>query len=196
MMSIVKNEKIMKLQYDAQGFRNAFYVLANSIFNKPECENWSQQGDPMSVLGTNGCFAIELYLKFLMVIDSFDNQTLSGKHVFGHKLGKLYDSLKEQNNDLISELEDKYTLIKHKHQYNTLKDFLHSISNHFTDWRYCYEKGALNVNLNTLSDVLNLMEEITQSKYKPISKELAKQFSTSDNQQSMGIDNIDEIARE
>ncbi len=196
MMSIVKNEKIMKLQYDAQGFRNAFYVLANSIFNKPGCEEWSQQGDSMAVLGTNGCFAIELYLKFLMVIDSFDSQTLSGKYVFGHKLGKLYDSLKEQNNDLISELEDKYTLIKHKHQYDTLKDFLHSISNHFTDWRYCYEKGALNVNLNTLSDVLNLMEGFTKSKYEPISKELKKQFSTSDNQQSMGIDNIDEIARE
>ena len=191
----VKNEKIIRLQYGAQGFRNAFYVLFNSIFCKPGCEMWLQDGDAMSVLGTNGCFSIELYLKFLMVISSFDSQLLSGKHDFGHKLGELYDSLKTQNSSLTNELESKYVLSKHKHQYNTLGDFLNSINDYFVDWRYFYDKGALSVNLNTLSDVLNIFEDFSNEKFLPVSEVLSHHPSSNSDDQSMSIDNSDEIKR-
>ena len=57
--------------------------------SKEGCESWAQDGDGMSVLGTNGCFALELYLKFMMVINSFDVNNLSGNHIKGHKLDEL-----------------------------------------------------------------------------------------------------------
>ena len=191
----VTNEKITRLQYGAQGFRNAFYVLFNSIFSKPGCESWLQDGDAMSVLGTNGCFSIELYLKFLMVIDSFDNQLLSGKHETGHKLGELYSALKIQNSSLTNEMEHKYALSKHKHQYNTLGVFLNSINEYFIDWRYSYDKGALSVNLNTLSDVLNIFEDFSNKKFLPVSVVLSQHPSSNFDDQSMSIDSFDDIKR-
>lgn len=191
----VVNEKITRLQYGAQGFRNAFYVLFNSVFSKQGCESWLQDGDAMSVLGTNGCFSIELYLKFLMVINSFDSQLLSGKHDLGHKLGELYDSLKIQNSMLTNELEHEYALSNHKHQHNTLGAFLNSINDYFVGWRYSYDKGALNLNLNTLSDVLNIFEDFSNKKFLPVSEVLSHHPSSNSDDQSMSIDNSDEIKR-
>lgn len=190
-----KNEKITRLQYGAQGFRNAFYVLFNSVFSRPGCESWLQDGNAMSVLGTNGCFSIELYLKFLMAIDSFDEQTLSGKHKLGHKLGELYDALRKQNSSWVNELEQKYNLSKHKHQYKSLGDFLNSINDYFVDWRYSYDKGALNVNLNTLSDVLNFFKEFSIKKYSKVAEVLAQHPVSNPDNQSMSIDSIDEIKK-
>ena len=191
----VNNEKITRLQYEAQGFRNAFYILYNSVMSKDGCESWAQDGDGMSVLGTNGCFAVELYLKFLMVIDSFDASTLSGTHPKGHSLDFLYDQLKVQNATVIAELESEYSESKYKHDKTSLKDFLTSIRDYFIDWRYSYDSGVLNVNLNTLSDVLNMLEDYSKKKFLAISEELAKHpVSTSDGQ-TMTISDFDDIRK-
>lgn len=191
----VTNEKITRLQYGAQGFRNAFYILYNSVMSKDGCENWAQDGDGMSVLGTNGCFAVELYLKFLMVIDSFDASTLSGTHPKGHSLDFLYDQLKVQNPTFIAELESEYIKSKHKHNKTSLKDFLISIRDYFIDWRYSYDSDVLNVNLNTLSDVLNMLEEYSVKKFLAVSEELAKHSVSTSDGQTMTISDFDDIKK-
>ena len=196
-MEIIKvnNENITRLQYGAQGFRNAFYVLYNSVMSKDGCESWAQDGDGMSVLGTNGCFAVELYLKFLMVIDSFDASTLSGTHAKGHSLDFLYDQLKVQNATFITELESEYSESKYKHDKASLKEFLASIRDYFIDWRYSYDSGVLNVNLNTLSDVLNMLEDYSMTKVLGVSEELAKHPVSNPDEQTMTISNLDDVKR-
>ena len=191
----VTNEKITRLQYEAQGFRNAFYILYDSVMSKDGCECWTQDGDGMSVLGTNGCFAVELYLKFLMVIDSFDASTLSGTHAKGHSLDFLYDQLKVQNATFIAELESEYSESKYKHDKSSLKDFLTSIRDYFIDWRYSYDSGVLNVNLNTLSDVLNMLEDYSMKKFLEVSEELAKHPVSIPDEQTMTISNFDDIKK-
>ena len=190
----VSNEKIVRLHSGAQGFRTAFYVIYNSAMSKEGCESWAQEGDFMSVLGTNGCFAIELYLKFIMVIDSFNTSTGSGDHLRRHSLDILYDYLKNQNSSIISDLESLYSSTTHKHSFNTLRDFLASIRDYFIDWRYSYDSGALNVNLNTLSDVLNIFEDYSLKKFKSISGLIT--ISSASDGQSMSIDDFDDIKKD
>lgn len=191
----VTNEKITRLQYGAQGFRNAFYILYDSVMSKDGCESWAQDGDGMSVLGTNGCFAVELYLKFLMVIDSFDASTLSGTHAKGHSLDFLYDQLKVQNATFITELESEYSESKYNHDKASLKDFLTSIRDYFIDWRYSYDSGVLNVNLNTLSDVLNMLEDYSMKKFLGVSEVLAKHPVSNPDEQTMTISNFNDIRK-
>lgn len=191
----VTNEKIVRLQAGAQGFRNAFFIIYNSIMSKEGCESWAQDGDGMSVLGTNGCFALELYLKFMMVINSFDDNTLSGNHITGHKLDELYNALDNQNNSYIQELEEEYSNTKYNYSFKTLKDFLCSIKDYFIDWRYSYDSGSLNINLNILSDVLNIFEKFTNEKYLSVSKILAQNEISINDDQTMSIDNFDDIKK-
>ena len=140
-------------------------------------------------------FFIELYFKFLMVIDSFNHATLSGTHFKGHSLDDLYDQLNRQNSRYISDLEAEYNKSEYKHQYATLKDFLSSIRDYFIDWRYAYDSGTLNVNLNTLSDVLNLLEEYSLNQYRPVSEILAQNSVSQPDGQTMSIDNFDDIKK-
>lgn len=191
----VTNEKIIKLQACAQGFRNSFFIIYNSMISKEGCESWAQDGYGMSVLGTNGCFSLELYLKFLLVINSFNNSTLLGEHMKGHSLDDLYDELNRLNSTYTTDLENLYSKSKYKYSNKTLRDFLAGIKNYFIDWRYSYDKGPLNVNLNTLTDVLNYMEDYSLKKYLPVSQILAQhQFSTSDDQ-TMSINNFGDIKK-
>ena len=194
-ITTVTNEKITKLQYGAQGFRNAFYILYNSIMSKGGCESWDQDGDGMSVLGTNGCFAVELYLKFLMVIESFDATTLSGTHPKGHSLDLLYDYLKNQNVNFVNDLELEYSKSQYKSTNTNLKDFLTGIRDYFIDWRYSYDSGVLNVNLNTLSDVLNILEDYSIKKFLGVSEELAKHPVSNPDEQTMTISNFDDVKK-
>lgn len=191
----VTNEKIIRLQAGAQGFRNAFFIIYNSMMSKEGCESWFQDGDGMSVLGTNGCFSIELYFKFLMVIGSFNGGTLSGDHIKGHSLDDLYDELNNQNPQYVSDLESLYSQSKYKHSNATLRDFLSGIRDYFIDWRYSYDSGTLNVNLNTLSDVLNLLESYSIKKFLPVSNILAQHPVAESDGQTMSIDNFDDIQK-
>ena len=191
----VANEKIVRLQAGAQGFRNAFFIIYDSIMSKDGCESWDQDGDGMSVLGTNGCFALELYLKFMMVITSFDASTLSGNHIKGHKLDELYNALNDRNNSYILELEKEQSNKKYNHSFKTLKDFLSGIKDHFIDWRYSYDSGSLNINLNILSDVLNIFEKFTNEKYLRVSEILARNGISFNDNQTMSIYNFDDIKK-
>ena len=163
--------------------------------SKDGCESWAQDGDGMSVLGTNGCFAVELYLKFLMVIDSFDISTLSGTHPKGHSLDLLYDYLKNQNVNFVNDLELEYSKSQYKSTNTNLKDFLTGIRDYFIDWRYSYDSGVLNVNLNTLSDVLNILEDYSIKKFLGVSEELAKNPVSNPDEQTMTISNFDDVKK-
>lgn len=190
----VIDSKIVRLQSCAQGFRTAFYVIYNSFMSKEGCESWMQDGDGMSVLGTNGCFSVELYLKFLMVIDSFDPNTLTGNHVKGHALDDLFKELDKRNHTMVSEIKTEFS--NRRYSNGTLIEFLTKIRDYFVDWRYSYDFGALNINLNTLSDLLNVLEKYSIKKFLPVSEVLAANGTATDDNQSMSISNFDDIKKD
>ena len=167
----VYNERITKLLYGAQGFRKTFYLVFDSAIKRVGCEDWQQNGDFMSVMATNGCFSIELYLKFLMVLSTFDNTTFKGYHCKGHKLEKLHDYLSQKNQSLVNELNKEYS--SSKFAIGSFRDFLKNISKYFEQWRYAYDNGSLSMNLNLLSDILNILNECSEKVFNPISKILA-----------------------
>ncbi len=164
----ISGDSITRLQYNAQGFREAFYVLYNSLMNKDGCENWHQNGDGLSVLATNGCFSLELYFKLLIVIANFSPINNSSEFYQEHHLSKLYDYLSEDNSTFTDELEKLFESVKFKNEKKNLKEFLNSIDNYFIDWRYSFEKDKLSINLNVLSDLLNLLEKYSEDKFRPV----------------------------
>jgi len=173
-MSIkIENEQIIRMQACASGFKDAFYILYNSFICKEGSENWDPGSDIMSLLATTSCFAVELYLKFLMVINSFDEKRNYGYHCRGHELDELYSQLNKYYPDTIIELENEYSKSHYKGNNNTLLDFLKSIKKHFVNWRYAYESGSLDMNLNTMSDTLNMLNKFATKKYNPIADKLS-----------------------
>ena len=170
---VVENGKIPRLHYEAQGFSHAFYIIYNSFTNNPGCQPWRNQGDVMSVIGTNGVFAIELYLKFLITVSTYDEKTFSGKHAKGHDLKKLYSDLKHINPKIVDKLESQYSNSSYAKK-ESFEKFLKSIKWQFEKWRYSYDSGELSINLNKLSDVLNILEHISIGEYTPVADDLAK----------------------
>lgn len=190
----IEKGRIILLQSEAQGFRTAFHVVFSSFMNKPGCEAWMQEGDAMAVLGTNGSFAIELYLKFLSVIASYDFTTHQGKHIKEHKLGDLYDDLQSKNQSFITDLENEFSHSKYNNG-KTLKEFLDSINEYFVEWRYAYSEGELGMNLNTLSDTLRILEDYSTQKFFRVSQDLANIGIGNIPEQTMSYSNSDEIKR-
>ena len=147
----------------------------------------------MSVLGTNGVFAVELYMKFLMVVASYNSSTFSGKHDRGHNLDRLYKSLKKSYPIMVSELETKYQSTKYGSGDN-LQNFLKGVRDQFEKWRYSYDSGVLNINLNKLSDLLNILEDYSRDKFRKISFDLVDNApKPQTDSQSMSINNINDI---
>lgn len=192
-ITTVQGRKITRLQYEAQGFKKAFFVLYNSFMNKEGCEPWMQEGDGMAVIGVNGCFSVELYLKFLSVEATFDDCLVSGKHKIGHKLDELYDDLSSTNPTYISDLENLFSRSPYKGCFKKLKEFLSSINEYFVKWRYAYASGALNFNLNTMSDVINLLDDYSMEKYRRIADVIANNVAPVADNQTMSISNFDDI---
>ena len=185
----ILDDKITRIQFSAKGFKHTFFLVYKSVYGSAKREHDFKDWDIMAVLGSASCFSIELYLKFLAVIASFNTISHSGYHFRGHCLDELYINLKEIDSNYTDELE---TLFSHS-KYNEgqgLFDFLKSIREQFLDWRYVYDSGNLTVNLNTLSDLLNILEKYSSEKYIPISKHIRLGSSV---EQSMFIDNFDDV---
>jgi hypothetical protein len=191
----VKGNKITRLQYDADGFYNAFYILFNSFQGKEGVESWEQNGDIMSVLGTIGAFAVELYLKLLHTIATFDEKSKSGNHPAGrdgHNLWFIYNEIRSSNSDYTDKLEEIFA--KSKLSRETMEAFLQGIKENFIEWRYSYDKGNLNVNLNVLSDTLNILKSFSEEKFRCIADKLGD--ITEDESQTMTIQDWDAIRKE
>lgn len=189
----VKGHEITRLQYEAQGFKKAFFVLYNSFMNKEGCEPWMQEGDGMAVIAVNGCFSIELYLKFLSVEATFDDRLVSGEHTNVHKLDELYDDLLSINPKYISDLEKFFRYSSYKGCFKTLREFLSSIKEYFVEWRYAYSSGALNFNLNTMSDVINFLDDYSKKNYIRIADVIANNAAPVVDNQTMSFFNFDDI---
>lgn len=190
----VSKEQIIQLQAGARGFRQAFHVLYDSMM-KPDDGRIKFNGfdaDVMSVLGTIGCFSIELYLKFLSVIFSFNESEKEGVHIKCHSLDKLFNDIAihypKKTNEILSDIHNWYN----KKQFD-LVDFLKSIKDGFIDWRYAYSKGELHCNLNDLSFVMNALESVSNDLYIPVSRTLASTNFNEKIQQYMTFDDINAI---
>ena len=185
----VADDKITRIQFSAKGFKHTFFLVYKSAYGFSKGIDDSKDWDIMAVLGSVACSSIELYLKFLAVIASFNTCSHSGYHFRGHFLDELYTGIKGIDSNYTDDLE---TLFSHS-KYNkgqSLFDFLKEIREQFLDWRYVYDKGNLTVNLNTLSDLLNILEKYSSEKYIPISKHIRLGSSV---EQSMFIDNFDDV---
>lgn len=188
----VSKEQIIQLQAGAKSFRQAFYVLFESMTKPDDGGIKFNDGDLMSVLGTIGCLSIELYLKFLSVILSFNDSKKEGVHIKCHSLDKLFEDIAihypQKANEILNDIDKFYS----KTPFNFI-DFLDSIKEGFIDWRYAYSKGDLHYNLNHLSSVLNALETISNDLCVPISKSLIEANLKKNNQQSMTFDDINSI---
>ena len=148
----------MKMLSDAEGFMSAFRLTFHFSFAPSGFEKWSVGGNLPCASVANGCFAVELFLKFLIVAASYQSSTQGGQHSYGHSLDELYDNLKNENQSYTNDLELFFCLSKYKLNFSSLRDFLSSISNYFEQWRYFYSSDVLEINLNTLWDVLQILD--------------------------------------
>ena len=97
----------------------------------------------------NGLFAIELYLKALIVLD---NNEIPRQHDLTLLFDALSDSIKR---DLINKLP--YII-----------EFISSQSNGFEKWRYSYEHDCLIIGLEKIKMVLNTLELYCSDKQKEL----------------------------
>ena len=183
----IKKEKIIELKADAECFRNAFYIIFEQTF-----ERNTGTSPCISAICTNGCFAIELYLKLLRVIDTYDNQACSGGYMKGHKLNELLTDL---NTTYQQELETKFSNSKYVNQNVTLNQYLKNIGDYFERWRYSFESTNLDLNLNIISDLLNILGNYVNKKYKSIDTNVAKHIKNKDFKNSVFIENSKNIKK-
>lgn len=190
----ISNEQIIQLRAGARGYRQAFYVLYDSIMKQNDGSTKFNDidVDVMSVLGTVGCFSVELYLKFLSVILSFNDSKKEGVHIKCHSLDKLFNDIAihypQKVDEILSDIHNWYD----KKTFN-LVEFLSSIKDGFIDWRYAYSSGVLNCNLNDLSFVMNALETVSNELFIPVSRILSSINLNKKIQQYMTFDNLDSI---
>ena len=97
------------------------------------CQDKTVTGCEPTPAVVNSAFACEVYLKALLKYN--DNPVMKE-----HRLKELYGLLPENTREWI-----KLTVINHYGQWYDCfgQDYLESISNAFTDWRYSYESNRL-----------------------------------------------------
>ena len=190
----VEGYQITKLQSVAEGFCKALYVTYNSAFAHDGCEPWMHSGDEMAVMATNGCLSIELYLKFLTVLATYQDSTNQGEHLKTHDLIILYNDLNQKGPTYISDIEKEYQSIQHKGTTGTFKDFCDSVKEYFIEWRYAHTASTLSLNLNTLSDVLNILDRYSENAFRSVSAKITK-HPANWGTESMSIDLTDEIKK-
>ena len=185
----VSNSQIILLLADAQGFKRAVLQLKISIFDS---KTWKQSGDCLSPLAVTGMFAIELFLKLLRVIDTFDPTLCQGQHLKTHDVKHLFDNLDDSTQNELSKRFDsgKYT------NGQSLINFLELTSTYFLDWRYAYTSNALSFNLNTMWDIICLLDDYSNDKYLAISNVLASNGLSALPDQFISISNPDDIRDE
>jgi hypothetical protein len=181
----IQGTNILKLQYSAQGFREAFLIL----FDNENKNQWSNHGDALSPIATNGLFSLELYLKLLNVYASYDEINDFGYHLCSHKFKNLYDELGKTDKTFIDDLEKNYQKLIFKNNFPTLNDFLMSIDDYYQQWRYSYTSDELRLYVNTLSDVLNILNDYATQKWLKISNKIGKPYIFNKNDSTIKKDN-------
>lgn len=117
---------------------NAFYQICKYIrknLSKPSI------GSPLPTMFTNGSFAVEQYLKFILGYEfgqnnnSSNNQNNAVKIPITHDLVKLFEKLSGESQDKIIK-----AMRSNKKEF---KCALGVMSDSFRTWRYFYEKGSV-----------------------------------------------------
>lgn len=121
------------------------------------------------------------------------NEIYDDHEIAGHKLDELYDDLSSINPTYISDLENLFSCSSYKGCFKTLKEFLSRIKEYFVKWRYAYSSGAMNFNLNTMSDVINFLNDYSKEKYRRIADVIANNVAPVVDNQTMSIFNLDDI---
>ena len=133
-----KNQLIFKaIIHSANGFKTIAMNLYKDFKNQPK-----------KFMGTqyfvNGIFAVELYLKAILLIKY-------GKYPKEHKLLELYNLLPKKVKD---ELNNNYP---------DFGEFLINENVAFENWRYFFEKGGIYGHVNQTKNALIILEEYCEN---------------------------------
>lgn len=88
----------------------------------------------------NSAFSIEIYLKTIGQIH--------GKKMHGHELRILFDNLPSQAQEEILKAAPKALASRGFHENFDLLNELSKLNRAFIDWRYCYQMGTLDGNID------------------------------------------------
>ena len=157
----LNGNRIVRLRSVIKGFRTAFYQIKDYLGDN---SNVSQDADVITTTAVNGCFTIELLLKYLYALQQYNKEKDTSRHPFGHDLAKLYSDLCKIDKKTCDESENKFKTSHYSYN-KSLSWFLKKISKGYKDWRYSYSKGKLVFSLNTMSDVINILFNVSESEY-------------------------------
>lgn len=187
----LKGNQIIRLRSVIIGFQTAFYQIQDYLGDN---SNVSQETDFITTTAVSGCFTIELLLKYLYALQQYNKAKDTSCHPFGHDLAKLYSDLCKIDKKTYKELDNRFKDSKYNHK-KSLLVFLRKISKGFEDWRYSYTKGKLDFSLNTMSDVINILFNVSESKYKILCEDFPKPNKKSNemNEQFVSCEKLEDI---
>lgn len=127
---------------ECKAFYETFQMIENNLNNSKEKFNYDIIWDFPYVV--NGAFAVEIAIKFLLVLANIDFPTGSK----GHDLFKLYSLLKINKNTIKNDYK-KILKLFNEEGYKSDEIIilnLKSFSKAFNDWRYAFSKKAVGYN--------------------------------------------------
>lgn len=166
----LNSNQIIRLRSVIIGFRTAFYQINDYLGDN---SNVSQDADVITTTAVNGCFTIELLLKYLYALQQYNKAKDTSRHPFGHDLAKLYSDLCKIDKKTCDELENRFKTLHYSYN-QSLSVFLKKISKGYEKWRYSYTKSKLCLSLNTVSDVINILFNASESEYKNLCDDFRK----------------------
>ncbi|HML35945.1 MAG TPA: hypothetical protein PKA19_00765 [Bacillota bacterium] len=132
---------IDRMKHQAEAFYIGYCRCNEQRILGPNRFEW-----PVAPVIVNAAFACEIYLKVL-------NQ-IAGKEMKGHHLDVLYDALPRDEQDKIRKELKLITSV--------FNEKLKKISNSFVDWRYIFETPELEIDLQFLTDFMEVLRgEVT-----------------------------------
>jgi hypothetical protein len=191
----ISNTQISDMKYEADSFCDTFFDVYASYQN-------NGQFDMMSVLGTIGSFSIELYLKLICVIESFNISTCSGQFERTHDLSVLYTNIGNGNSVFGQQIDSNFNDLNTRicpQVAQKMTDFLASIRASFLEWRYSFSSGDISTNLNLMSNAINALSEFINAQYISVADAISRspnypQGSTTPSQ-TMSICNKSQIRK-
>lgn len=133
----------------ARGFRDVFRMLWKPGPPVP--------GDPLYPVqaAVIGAFALELFLKYLLVLEE------RGAQAKGHKPSLLFDRLDSATRDRLVVRARELGVAPTRWQPDLqLRTALAELDGAFETWRYVYEKSGAHISPNKLDSLLELMDSV------------------------------------
>lgn len=103
----------------------------------------------------NSAFACEIFIKSLLIYNDYTIEDIKG-----HELNKLWEKLKQKDEELTNSVEKKMEEVFCSNGDYTFSDLLNNISNAFEYWRYIYEKSSGTIYINFLKIFRDLLRNV------------------------------------